>query len=1352
MINGLVLDRIAPVVTLSSPAANASAQSSMTVTGTCEAGLDINYAGSGLLSSFSQPCTGGSFSQTLYFSAGEGAKAVTVSQTDAAGNTTSVSRNFVRDNTAPTLTQTVSATTTYSKQNTVTFGGACENDLPISVTGADTSSVSCSSGTWAYTTAAKTTDGTYNYTFTQTDVAGNAAAISAQFVRDTVAPTLAVTSANPIVNALDSATWSGTCESGLSISITGSTTATTPCTGGSWSYTDSSTTNGTRNLSLVQTDQPGNVSGALSLSWTRDTTAPNLSLNAGQNSTIKNALNAVSWTGVCEAGLNIVVSGAQSTSFSCPSGTFTYTPPTETADGTRTYNLSQTSVSSVTTTISLSWTRDTLGPVFQASHFVVNSGVGTTSSRQVPVTFRAVDAMTQIAHLCIKSATGAVPSAPANNDSCWVAVNAPVPGLALSPTLNLSNYMQALDFIDGAYTIYAWARDEVGNVSTLTNSGSGTIGQDKGTVTLTQGAPPTLASIFASRANNTYPPLLESDEFTAAGSSVYIKWQASDDMALPANAIRLYFSTDDTNWTEIATGGGVANAVNGSCTVTAPYTGCYVWTSPANAFYRVRALVTDSTGKQALAQGNAMNTSPTRIIAGNPNVGVGGDGKNAVFLNTPSGDMAYGFMYGFVVTRGGDIYVRDHYKGILKISAATGLVSPFLKQTGTASGDGGPVSSAAAAYVSRMILDPQDRLWIWDRNRIRRIDLQLPSPTIQTVIGGGGDSSDTIANPLTMSIYDLPAWMSFADANLTSLFTFSPNGNLYFGSDTDYGWRAPYGSQKRKIRIYRADLASPRIETINLGGVGFSGNTTQNLSACGSGHRGLGFSSTGNLEMIYSEASRRNDIGAATSGDCYGTNHFYPVRFNPTTGQAEPPHPPDIANPSGWNIPMYIPYTGRNGKLYFAAKGPNRIYRYDYDPSFATSGSFTLLAGNGTSGFCADGTLATSCSMRIDSIFVDEQSHLYIMDSGRIRLVKDDGTILTVAGININEGGTVEARSARYAGLLGIDLDTTANPAKVIATDGVFNRMFEITPGGNSKNIAGNGLGAWADTSVAASTGPFMAKDWWLSPHIFVNPSNGLIYGLRWIGIVGALNRTTDRWTDVMGGGATSIDSISPGTPGASINFWTYSSPKSPWQAVNPMGFGNNTLLVSSVGYDYNVGTPWNSVITASDVVDNFKTSVFAGLTESQSWNSNDANYVLKFCPDGTLTSACRVPANSINNTGYARSFYDSTTSTWLVGYYGKDRIYRMGVGQNVVSYALPAPILNFAYRRFGGSEIIYYCSLNDKRIYKQVIGGAHSAIAWSLPSLNCAGAGMVIDETRGVLIFIYESNGLMGIAETSSF
>lgn len=190
----LTLDTVAPTLSFSSPAAssyiNATNKSSFILSGACsEEGRAVTISGA---ASASPNCTSGAFTATFDLTAvADGTVTFYADHTDAAGLTaTQASRSFTKDTGVPSITQTTYSSGSYSTANTVVFGGSCETGTDILITGVDSTTIGCTSSSWTYTTASKTSDGTYSYTFEQQDAAGNSDSVSGSWIRDASAPSL----------------------------------------------------------------------------------------------------------------------------------------------------------------------------------------------------------------------------------------------------------------------------------------------------------------------------------------------------------------------------------------------------------------------------------------------------------------------------------------------------------------------------------------------------------------------------------------------------------------------------------------------------------------------------------------------------------------------------------------------------------------------------------------------------------------------------------------------------------------------------------------------------------------------------------------------------------------------------------------------------------------------------------------------------------------------------------------------------------------------------------------------------------------------------------------------------------
>lgn len=216
------IDRTAPVVTLTSPAAGAFTTTTPTLSGSAGAGLgDAStialtiYAGTGtggaVVQTTSATRSGAAWSKTATALA-QGTYTVTATQADAAGNTTTTAgTTFTVDTLAPGVTLTSPAANAFVGTATPTLSGAAgagASDLTTVTlriyagtgTGGallQTVPVTRSGAAWS-ATASTLVPGTYTATASQADAAGNQATTAGTtFTVDLTAPPVTLTSPAP---------------------------------------------------------------------------------------------------------------------------------------------------------------------------------------------------------------------------------------------------------------------------------------------------------------------------------------------------------------------------------------------------------------------------------------------------------------------------------------------------------------------------------------------------------------------------------------------------------------------------------------------------------------------------------------------------------------------------------------------------------------------------------------------------------------------------------------------------------------------------------------------------------------------------------------------------------------------------------------------------------------------------------------------------------------------------------------------------------------------------------------------------------------------------------------------------
>ncbi len=340
-------DTVAPAVLISQPAANSAFQASLSLSGTCESGLSVTIDGSGVLTAQTATCASGAFTATVTLSAGDGSKIVNVAQTDAAGNRGSATRTFLRDNAGPNLTITAPAAGTTASQG-LTLQGACEGGNPVQISGSGVAaavSVSCVSSAYSAAITFSTGEGAKAVSVAQADSAGNSTTVNRQFNKDSVAPTIAFTAPAAGTAAAAGVTLNGSCESGLTVQISGGVSANTSVSCANSAFTANitfSSGEGAKTITVAQTDAAGNT-GSASRGFVRDSVAPVVTIAQPASGAFVRSPATVS--GLCEAGIPVVLYGsgvATQVTVSCSAGMYSGSVTLTAGDGAKEIRAGQT--------------------------------------------------------------------------------------------------------------------------------------------------------------------------------------------------------------------------------------------------------------------------------------------------------------------------------------------------------------------------------------------------------------------------------------------------------------------------------------------------------------------------------------------------------------------------------------------------------------------------------------------------------------------------------------------------------------------------------------------------------------------------------------------------------------------------------------------------------------------------------------------------------------------------------------------------------------------------------------------------------------------------------------------------
>ncbi|AWN43003.1 hypothetical protein DK389_24040 [Methylobacterium durans] len=338
----VTIDTIAPTTPAIDPIAPTN-DTTPTITGTAEANATVTIlSGTTVLGTVTADA-GGTFSFTPTTPLTDGARPLTATARDAAGNLsgTSPAVTLTIDTAAPAAPALASIPLT--NDNTPTLTGTAEPGATVTILNGTLvlgTAVADGTGAFSFTPTTPLPDGTTSLTATARDAAGNlsGASIAATVTVDTGAPTA------PVIDALGptndtTPTITGTAEAGATVTLLNGTavlgTAVADATG-AFSFTPATPlAAGTASLTATARDPAGNLSPAsAAVSVTIDTiapTAPAIDALGPTNDTTPTI------TGTAEAGATIaILSGTTvlGTVTAAPDGTFSFTPATPLASGT----------------------------------------------------------------------------------------------------------------------------------------------------------------------------------------------------------------------------------------------------------------------------------------------------------------------------------------------------------------------------------------------------------------------------------------------------------------------------------------------------------------------------------------------------------------------------------------------------------------------------------------------------------------------------------------------------------------------------------------------------------------------------------------------------------------------------------------------------------------------------------------------------------------------------------------------------------------------------------------------------------------------------------------------------------
>jgi hypothetical protein len=392
----------------------------------------------------------------------DGIRVVTVSITDPIGNTGYATQSLTIDTVLPIIaidgggavstndaTPTITGTTDAALGRTVTVTVGVQSLTTLVQIG----------GTWTVT-ATTLTDATRTVTASITDLAGNTGSATQALTVDTVVPTLTISGGATALTNDATPTISGTTPadvlvgSTVTVTVLGQTLTTTVLSGGTWTVTASTLTDGARTVVASATDASGNT-GSATQTLTIDTAAPSVTINGGatrltndSTPTITGTTNAATATMV-----TVTIAGQTLTGLVQAGGTWNVTPVVPVADGPNTVTVTIIDPATNAGSASQTLTIDTVLPIVTITggstsltndstpSFAGNTDVAVGSTVTVTVAGQTLTTLVQV------GGTWTVTAAHVADGTQIVVAS------AIDPATNIGSGMQALTIDTTAPTV-----------------------------------------------------------------------------------------------------------------------------------------------------------------------------------------------------------------------------------------------------------------------------------------------------------------------------------------------------------------------------------------------------------------------------------------------------------------------------------------------------------------------------------------------------------------------------------------------------------------------------------------------------------------------------------------------------------------------------------------------------------------------------------------------------------------------------------------------------------------------------------------------------------------------------------